>query len=1039
MSKDLFISKAACLLHDPPNKAWLLKGVKDHEEEAKRIATEILANTCLREAIERMEDIARRADILASSVDRWLLGKIIGKEYHLFPVKEIKLKNIFNPKFFQEVRQEQPSTDEFIENLRSLIKDINDPRLAYHILYASYETTWIQLGLPVSPADTRAPSHSVFDHNYATTSMANWLLEKNHPEGILLYIDLGGPQRFISSSRKLSDLWLSSYLASGLAWSIFWIFLRALGPDVMVLPTCRENPFYYHSLISELTRNGVNEVIIEKIKRISGEFAGYDPDRDKIPRYATVPVTATFMLPGLEQLKELNDFKEIELTKGLEGLEEFVRKKYQEIWRGIYDEVIKECNNLQDELDKLAVEVSRLLNECKKFGFDKTPPLPIRVIALDTNEPSQLGLQEEKSYSLYHNMFKLLGYEEYRRKLYKFRPEEDLKLFEMTSQPIKTWPKEAKRGFEYCTVCGRLPAIIILPSEEEGEDEYKKYLNIELEPIFGMGERLCPYCLIKRLMSVRQILKSVIDKLIGEISGELPTFRFPSVSDIALMPFKKSFITNAIKIDNVQELAIELSRSIDEILKKFAEKGILQLKGEPITYIETKLAESIRKLKTNELKEGLEMILNMDAEACFLRAYKIKKDKKEETYSPRRDWLELKERIYSDERMERHMNLEKEKIEDLNTYYAIIRCDGDNLSKIIHGKVGEGFRITIEDYLRSVLEGPVAKVISAILDNDYEKAKEICEQYNVKEIDKRIKDVSGLINRLKEEDGIIISPSYHSALSRALMANAVRDKEIVDRHDGLTIYAGGDDLLAITPVRNSLSTVQELRKSFSFPSAEYKGFYYHKNLSNRRNGYLIPSLVTASRSFCIYLTHYMFPLYSAISRSTELLDDIAKNSRWMVGAKGRMEEGLKKDTVVLSYSPRGGELCSVLPLSDIKATNQNLAKSLKYIDELVSQIGKERDGFSSSLIYDLNENLQTIKQLIDKRSETLLKMLIERIFERNCEVQGKQRRKEMAERWSQRLMEDYDVSDKVDHDTLLFLEQFFLALMLYRSGLRGAE
>ncbi len=966
-----------------------------------------------------MEELAKPSDMLASSVDRWLLSNLVGEEYHLFPVSEIKLKNIFNPKFSQKIEQQQPSTNEFIRALKGIIEHITDPRLAYHILYASYETTWMQLQLPACPADTRAPSHSVFDHNYATASMVNWLLGKKEPKGILLYIDLGGVQRFIASSRKLVDLWLSSYFASALAWSVFWIFVKALGPDVMALPTCRGNPFYYHSLISELAQNGVKEVVIEKIKQISGEFAGYDPDKDKIPKYAVVPVTATFMLPELDQLKRFDDFKEIEVIKGSEGLEEFVKKKYQEVWRNVYNKVIEKCKDLQTELGNQA---ERLLNECKQFGFDTTPPLPIRVIALHTNELHEMGLKEEERYTLYHYMFKLLAYEEGRRKLYKFRPEEDLKLYDMTTQPIRTWPKEAEKGFEYCSVCGFLPAIIIFPSRE---DEYKKYLEIELEPIFGLGERLCPYCLVKRLMSLNRILKSVMDELLGKTSQELPKIRFPSVSDIALMPFKKSFITNAMKIDNTQELANELSEWIKEIWEKFAEKGISPIGREPLTYIESKLADSIKNLKADKLKKDLENVLFIDAEACFLKTHIFRKDGRDEYYTPSRDWLKLREKIYKHERMASYMNLKEEKIEALNTYYAIIRCDGDNLGKIIRGQVEEGFRITIKDYLCNALEGPAREVVEAIANNDLERAKRICEEHKVKEIDKKINEASKLIDKLLDKNEIIISPSYHSTLSKALMVNAVRDKKIIDEHDGLTIYAGGDDLLAVTPVKNSLLAVQELREKFSFPSAAY-GF-------DRKNGYLIPSLATASRSFSIYLTHYMFPLYLALGRSAELLDGIAKESRWITDVERR------KDALILSYNSRGGEHYSLLPFSDIKKSYQNLAKNLKNIDELVLQIEKERDGFSSSLIYDLYSNLQTIKPLIDRKSKDLLKRLIEKIFERNCEIQDKQRRKEMAERWARILIEDYDVSCKVDCDTLLFLEQYFLALMLYRSGLRGVE
>ncbi|MDW8044999.1 MAG: type III-B CRISPR-associated protein Cas10/Cmr2 [Nitrososphaerota archaeon] len=845
----------------------------------------------------------------------------------------------------------------------------------------------------------------------------NWLLEGEDPKGILLYIDLGGPQRFISNSRKLSDLWISSYIASALAWRIFWIFIKSLGPDVMILPTCRDNPFYYHSLILELRRNGVNEAVIEIIKRISREITGYDPDKDKIPRYAVIPVTATFILPELEQLKRFDEFKEIETMR---GLEEFVEKEYQKVWKSVYDKVIEKCEDLEIELGNLAIEVKSLLNKSKEFGFDKTPPLPIRVIALHTGRLYEQGLRRDERYSLYHYMFKLLGYEEGKRKLYKFRPEEDLKLFEMTSQPIKTWPKEADKGFEYCSVCGHLPAIIILPSNE---DDYNNYLKRELEPIFGLGERLCPYCLIKRLMSIDQILESVLDELIG-VQQKLPKLRFPSVSDIALIPFKKSFIMSAIKIDAIQELVNELNKWIEEIWEKFVEKRLIPIGREPITFIENKLLESIKNLKSDELKKNLEEIIFMDAEACFLKTYEIKENDKLKYYNPRRDWIKLKKRVYEHERMLRY--LEKEKIEDLNTYYTIVRCDGDNLSKIIRGKVEDGFGITVKDYLCNALEGAAKEVVEAIINNEHELARKICEEHKVKEIDNKINEISRFINELQEKKEIIVSPSYHSTLSRALMSNAVRDKEIIDKHDGLTIYAGGDDLLAITPVKNSLSAAQELREKFSFPSAK-KGF-------DIKNGYLIPSLVTASRSFSLYITHYMFPMYSAIGRSAELLDDRAKESEWIVNTKRK-----KKDTLILSYSPRGGEYYSLLPLSDLKTLDheQHLAKSLDYIDKLVSHI--ERNEFSSSLIYDLYNNLQTIKLLINENNKTLLERVIKRVFERNCEIRDKQRCEEIIERWTQRLIEDYDISVKVNDCSKPFLEQFFLALILYRSGLRGVE
>lgn len=1021
LSDRLFILKTACLLHDPPNKAWLFRDGRDHKKEAERIAISVLNNTCLENATIRMEEVAKPADTLASSVDRWLLGELIGEEYSLFAVKKIKLKNIFNPKFSQEIKQEPPSTEEFTRILREVIKPITNVRLAYHVLYACYEPLWVQLGLPAGPADTRAPSHSVFDHNYATAAMMNWLIGKDKPKGVLLHIDLGGPQRFISGSRKLSDLWLSSYLVSALAWSLFWLFVKDLGPDVMVLPTCRGNPFYYHSLLSELTRNGVNSPVIERIKEISKEFAGYDPDRDKIPRYAVVPVTATFILPELEQLKELNDFKEIEAEKELEGLEEFMRKKYQEIWKGIYDEVAERCKDLQAELGKLATEAGRLLNECRRFGFDTTPPLPIRVIALHTDRLHKLGLTEREHYTLYHYMFKLLDYEKEKRKLYKFRSEEDLKLFEMTSQPIKTWPNETTKGFEYCTVCGYLPAILILPSKE---DEYNRHLDIKLEPIFSLGERLCPYCLIKRLLSRSEILKPVMDRLLGELSREKPTCRFIPVCDIALMPFKRSLIEKARLIDEKQpELAKELSKLMAETWGKVSQelrklkkdiRNVAREEGKPILAGEKELSKVIEDLRTKDLKEDLKNLLFLNTEMGIMGEHEL-----------RNIWLDLIGRINKDERMKCY----GEPIECPNTHYAIIRCDGDNLGKIIQGKVEEGFKVTIKDYLCNVLEEGAREVVKAILNNGLEEAKKVCKDCKAEKACNNVDKISQLIKNLVNKEEIIISPSYHSTLSKALMANAIRDMNIIDSYDGLTIYAGGDDLLAVTPVKNSLQAIQKLREKFSFPSKEDKGF-------DRRGNYLIPSLATASRSFSLYFSHFMFPMYSVISRSAELLEEVAKNSEWIVDGA---EKGRRKDTLILSYSPRGGERSALLPLSDVKAPDQNLTKNLNDLDDLVSQIEKERGGFSSSLIYDLYYNRQMFKSLIVKKNTTLLEKLLSRVFERNCEISNKQQRKEMAERWARRLIEDFDVAVKVEQEALPFLEQFFLALMLYRSGLRVVE
>jgi len=1017
MNNEIYLLKSACLFHDPPTKAWDICKGRKHEEQAEKIADKVLKDSILESAIFELNNIkVRQSDYLASSVDRWLLSKIVSEDFHKFPFKKIKIKNIFNPSFSQEVKDEiaNEKVYEFAEALNKIVKSVRDTRLAYHVLYASYEPLWIKNGFPSLPADTRTPSHSVFDHNYATASMINWFLGGKNPKGILLYIDLGSVQRFIAHSRKLSDLWLSSYLASVLAWSVFWIFVRILGPDIMVLPTCRGNSFYYHSLISELIANGVDKSVIEVIKNISKEFAGYNPDEDNIPKYAIIPTTATLILPELNELKKLEPFREL---RELKDLENFVSKRYEEIWNKIYDKIIEvcECTNMLGELGDLATHAGRLLKECKKFNFDKTPPLPIRVIALSTDKLTEFDVKED-SYDLYHNMFKLLAYEEGKRKIYKFRPEENLDLYNMTSQHIlDSWPIKSKRGFEYCTVCGSLPAIISLPSNEE---EYTKYLDIGIEPIFSLGERFCPLCLIKRLLTKEKILKPIIDELLGKVSDNLPSRKFISVCDITLMPFKKTIVMKGIALNKDTELSEQLSRMIGNIQKEIEEtlgKEAMKVR-EPILNAEKFLLEKIREISHIDLRGQLVCLVFLDnAESIFMKDFKLRKA-----------WIKLIRNINNDGKMRKIGG----KVESLNTYYAIVRSDGDNLGKIIRGEIKDGFRVEVKDYLFNILEGDSKELINYILKKEKEKAKELCKQEGIANIDEKIEEISKFIDYLQNINGIFISPSYHCALSRALMNNATRDAKIIDEHNGLVVYSGGDDLLAVMPVKDCLNAVKKLREKFSFPS-EHEGF-------DKKYNYITPSMVTASRSFSVYLTHYMFPMYAAINNSATLLDELAKKTNWSFkDALHDKEAIVEKDTLVLSYSPRGKELSSLLPLST-GSPNKKFAKTLEYVEKLLLDI--EDGKFSVSLIYDFYSNFQTIKLLAVNDKKTLLKFFLRKIFEKNCEIKDEQQKHEKIIEWTEMLTENYNAKEiKNGAENELLLNQLFLTLMLYRSGLRGIE
>lgn len=99
-SREEFLNyKIMALLHDPPNKAWVItsrahnltvqlrsvRARKSHERVAKYIINQLFGDI--------NSKTVDNADKLASSIDRYL-GSIVYKEYSLFRNRSIFLKNI---------------------------------------------------------------------------------------------------------------------------------------------------------------------------------------------------------------------------------------------------------------------------------------------------------------------------------------------------------------------------------------------------------------------------------------------------------------------------------------------------------------------------------------------------------------------------------------------------------------------------------------------------------------------------------------------------------------------------------------------------------------------------------------------------------------------------------------------------------------------------------------------------------------------------------------------------------------------------------
>lgn len=1024
MSADItkfFELKSACLIHDPPDKAWLVTKKENHERKAQKLASDLGFR------IDPVE-VAKRVDMLAASVDRWLLSLVVQEDYNKFAFDKIKIKNPFNPKFEITITNEPSEKDynDYIEELKNFIDPLkSDPALYYHVFYALYEPLWIEKNLPPGPADTRVPTHTVFDHDYATASIMNWLIEGGKPEGLILHIDLASVQRYIESSRKLRDLWISSYIVSVLTWSLCWIFVKELGPDVLVLPTCRNNPFYYHSLLVELNRYREKHVdqninnTIDKLKEIIKSQIRYDIDNDVFPKFAIIPSSVTLILPKIEILKRFSTFKDVNEA---DDLKRFIEESYKIIWNKIYKLVIESLEHDSEEIinKEFSKKIKERLEYAERFGFDKVPPLPIRIIVISTSDLYSKEKKEIKDYEIYARVFDCLEKEIGEVKKFKERTEEELKLYNMTNE-ITEFVKESKRGYDrgydYCSLCGYLPAVLIISSDEE-----------RLGGIFSLGERLCPYCLVKRLLSLSPVLNRVLREILGSASTSEARIGFPSVSDIAMLPFKASVIRFARENGEKDEIKTKLLNSFRETFQGLAEVirgGEVSRSVDELSEAERYYLSKINEIKDKELRQHLEFLLELNSEVCMLRGQEGAEEK--QAAKIRALWRKFVRNLGA--------NL------DLQTpYYTLVKFDLDNFGRIIQGYIKLGFKISLEEYLIKALEGKSRDLITAIVNGNLDEAIRICRNEGIGNPEENVGRISEVVKQIMNNGRIIVSPSYHASLSRSLMRNAIRSAEIITRRNGVVVYAGGDDLLAVMPVHEILDVVKELRIKISFPDNENIGF-------ERVNGaYYLPTLATGSASFSVYVTHFMYPMYVALNRLVTLLEEYAKEAILNeIGASLGDEELRKKDKLVITYSARGGERNAILTLSDLievfsRSSREGNSSMIYIVNTLNQKI--ENEIYSVSLIYDLlkEENKELIINLIENdkigNKEKMLKSLLNRIFQRN-----KRRSKSEEDETNKlisSLLTQYNKYLRIDEERRYAINEIFDAVKIYRSGLKEA-
>ena len=135
--------------------------------------------------------------------------------------------------------------------------------------------------------------------------------------------------------------------------------------------------------------------------------------------------------------------------------------------------------------------------------------------------------------------------------------------------------------------------------------------------------------------------------------------------------------------------------------------------------------------------------------------------------------------------------------------------------------------------------------------------------------------------------------------SQACLCYTEQAAQMINDFGGMTIYAGGDDLLFLAPVENKegksiFELCYDIQKCFrdtinkgiNHPKEEENGGIEKRELL--KTG--VPTL-----SFGIAMQYYKFPLYEALAKARSLLDDVKKTA------------GIRKDSMSIQLTKHSGQ------------------------------------------------------------------------------------------------------------------------------------
>lgn len=184
---------------------------------------------------------------------------------------------------------------------------------------------------------------------------------------------------------------------------------------------------------------------------------------------------------------------------------------------------------------------------------------------------------------------------------------------------------------------------------------------------------------------------------------------------------------------------------------------------------------------------------------------------------------------------------------------------------------------------------------------------------------------------------------FHS-FSDACLRYCDAVSKLVHEYNGMTVYAGGDDLLAVLPCEEPsgkntvLHFVRDANQVFDGIFNSKDGFY--KTFYNKQTPEKQAQLKTPSLTYGITMCHYKYPLYEALTDSAGLL----------FGAKKQEEEGYK-NSVHMRLIKHSGQTSTVYIHNDALKENSKL---LDLLEKICSQTDAQEKQILLSALHTID-------------------------------------------------------------------------------------